>query len=517
MLLLPLFCCLFCFFLHGVVLVTLATASEAEAAEETSLASAKTESLNLSAADKSATTIAPPNHYHNHHHHHHNQQQQHQLTIPPLPDSPLSVLAPRSSEADETDGLLSPLEGFFMDEMPPINHHPSHKGSGEKYGRLLSKGKDLQGLPETHPARVHADSRFARRKSFQLILAGLVLAAAYLLSYYYHTWGSGVGTHAERHTFALNRISSPTSALLLVMAWRLWLGLIVSGLLTLALDVYRLESAIARRRRVLSKKFLDHWELLVGPPLLLLLFLSGRATRQFPLETSSAIAGAKGILGETLSRSGPAFESFLLDAVSQIPFGLAVVGLMELMFSLVGAVVHARSKKKPLPIRKLAMRPPPNLDSEEGSTTRAGSVGPMPLESDQAQSERTDTRAAHSRRKNRRERSRRRRSQPTVSWRLPSEEGGRGSSRDRDRDDSSQTASKSRRSYTRRGRMSTARYHSTSSRTTRPQRRPMTKQPSLTTTTTAPPDADPAVSAPPAPPAAAGGATAEELAEGGEE
>ncbi|KAL8445277.1 hypothetical protein Emag_005166 [Eimeria magna] len=446
---------------EGIALVYLAAAGEAEAAGEPPSAVSVAEDLEDTADMLEADELGQQQ-----------QQQQQQQRLKGSRteeksaasrvshyDSPLP-LSRRSAEADEVDALLPPLEGFFLDEAP-LPHQPSHRGSGEKYGRLLSKGNDLQGLPDTHPARVHADSRFARRKSFQLILAGIVLATAYLLSYYYHTWGSGVGTHAERHTFALNRTSSPTSALLLVMAWRLWLGLVVSGLVTLVLDAYRLESAISRRRRVISKRFINHWELLVGPPLLLLLLLSGRGTRQFPLESSSAIAGAKGVLGGTLARSGPAFESFMLDAVSQIPFGLAVVGIVELVFSLMGALLHARSQKNLIPVRRIAVRL--SHDSDEGST-RAGSVAPVPVEPE-SPLDRTESRTQNSRRKIRRERSRRRRSQSSAARRLPSEEG-----RPQDREDSFVSSSRSRRSYNRRARTFTGRGHQGSHASVRPSR-----------------------------------------------
>ncbi|KAL8273183.1 hypothetical protein Esti_002941 [Eimeria stiedai] len=440
-LLLPALC--LCCSLQGLVLFSLAAANESEAAGAPPSAAAVEEALEATAnaEDAAAAELGQDQQEQQQ-----PEQQQQQKGIKEVDEKFTSTLSPvphplplRQRSADEVDGMLPPLEVFFVDEAPQANQ-PSQRGSGEKYGLLLSKGKDLQGLPDTHPARVHADSRSARRKSFHLILAGVVLATAYLLSYYYHTWGSGVGTHAERHIFALNRVSSPTSAMLLVLAWRLWLGLIVSGLVTLALDTYRFESAISRRRKVVSKRLVNHWELLVGPPLLLLLLLSGCATRQFPLESSSAIAGAKGTLGSLLAHSGPAFESFMLDAVSQIPFGLAMVGAVELMLTLVGAVLRSSQKNTRSSIRKFAARSP--HESEEGSS-RAGSVGPSPIESE-FPLDRTETRSNNSRRRNRRERSRRRRSQSAGGRRVPTEE-----NRPQEGDESSKS-SRSRRSYNRR-------------------------------------------------------------------
>lgn len=248
-----------------------------------------------------------------------------------LPDSTLR-------EAPLLEGLR-PVD--YEDEDAIADHfsahgHSSQKGSGEKYGKLLSKGSDFTHLPETHPARMHADSKALHRRSFHLMLAGIVLATAYLGFYCYQTSGSGLRTHEERHSFALSRMSSPSSAFLWVAAWRLWLGFLISGLVSIALNAYRLEKAFNRRKRILPMWVVEHWEILVGLPLLATVMLSGRATQLATLESGAAPAAAGGLLGKVLANSGASYQSFLFDAFFQIPFGLVVVGIGGLLAAITG-------------------------------------------------------------------------------------------------------------------------------------------------------------------------------------
>lgn len=239
---------------------------------------------------------------------------------------------PPAEQDDE--GLLS--EGHLRQEpvVGLLGTQNSQRGSGENYGKVLSKSQDFAHLPETHPARVHAESRAARRRSFHLVLAGFVLATAYLLSYVYHTSCSGLLIHTERHNFTLNRLSSPSSALFWIVAWRLWLGFVVSGLVSLALNMYQLEKIASKKKRVLPKWFVNHWELLVGVPLLLLLLASGQATQRAAVEAGSAVGSAGGALGKVLSYSGPASHLFFFDMIQQVPLGLAVVGIAQLLATL---------------------------------------------------------------------------------------------------------------------------------------------------------------------------------------
>lgn len=278
----------------------------------------------------------------------------------PLPDSTLREIpvpdAFQPVDYEDPESLAERLYG---------RGHGSQKGSGEKYGKLLSKGNDFTHLPETHPARIHADSRALHKRSFHLMLAGIVLATTYLGFYCYQTSGSGLRTHGERHSFALSRMSSPSSTLVLVAAWRLWLGFLVSGLLSLSLNAYRLEKASNRRRRILPKWAVDHWQILVGLPLLALVLMSGRATQMATLESGAAAASAGGLLGKVLAKSGAAYQSFFLDAFFQIPFGLVVVGIGGLLAALVGKLRQAFRK----PATKKQLSPSSRHVSSDGDET----------------------------------------------------------------------------------------------------------------------------------------------------
>ncbi|KAL8425939.1 hypothetical protein Efla_000916 [Eimeria flavescens] len=283
-------------------------------------------------------------------------------------DGPLPANLRGVFEQDDEEGPMPATE--TETEGAPPGVQSSQRGSGEKYSRLLSKGSDFQDLPETHPARVHAESRAARRRSFQLLFAGLVLATAYLATYFYHTRGAGVGSHLDRHTAALNRLSSPASALVWVMAWRLWLGFVVSALVSLLLDAHRLEAAVRRKRRIIPRWFAEHWEFIVGVPLLLLLLLSGKASQPVALESSAAAAGARGIVAGRRPGSLP-------------------------------------------PRKRLARRSNSSAETEDSGSARVSSYRPSQTEAE-AHSEPADSKTNGSKKKHRKDRTRRRRSQ---SWR----------------------------------------------------------------------------------------------------
>lgn len=224
----------------------------------------------------------------------------------------------------------------------------SQRGSGENYGKLLSKSRDFEHLPEMHPARLHAEARATKRRSFHLVLAGFVLATAYLLLYFYHTSGSGLRTHTERHNFALNRMSSPSSAIFWLVAWRLWLGFVVSGLVSLLLNIYHIEKMAHKKKRLLPKWFVALWELLVGLPLLLLILSTGQATQRAAVELGSAVGPAGGVLGKVFSHSGTASNFFLFDMIQQVPFGLVVVGIVELLTALFKGLRQPTAKNTPM-------------------------------------------------------------------------------------------------------------------------------------------------------------------------
>ncbi|OEH79297.1 hypothetical protein cyc_03047 [Cyclospora cayetanensis] len=99
-------------------------------------------------------------------------------------------------------GSLTGEEGDRMaqDALMLFCAHPSRRGIGENCGKLLSKSQDSDPLRKRIP-----------RKS-----------------------GSRLGSHIERHTLALNRMDSAVSAAVWVAAWRLWLGFVSSGVISLA-------------------------------------------------------------------------------------------------------------------------------------------------------------------------------------------------------------------------------------------------------------------------------------------
>lgn len=293
--------------------------------------------------------------------------------------------------------------------------HGSQKGSGEKYGKLLSKGNDFTHLPETHPARIHADSKAFHKRSFHLILAGIVLATAYLGFYCYQASGSGLRSHEERHNFALSRMGSPSSALLWVLAWRLWLGLLVSGLVSIALNAYRLEKAFTRKKEIVPRWVVEHWEILLGLPLLALILLSGKATQMAALDAGSAPASAGGLLGKVLANSGAAYRLFVLDAFFQIPFGLFIVGFLSLLGAIVGKLRQRYRKTTGKKQISQSSRP---MSSDGDETPRPTSESALDVESRDP----TESRSYESiKKKLRKERSSRRRRKPLLEE-LPEQE-----------------------------------------------------------------------------------------------
>ena len=252
----------------------------------------------------------------------------------------------------------------------------SQRGSGEKYGKLLSKVHDFAHLPEGHPARLHADSRSARKRSIHLVLMGFILAIIYFLSYFYQSYGAGLRTHLDRHSMALGRLGSASSAMLWVVAWRLWLGLVVGGLVSLALSVYQLNLAINKKKNPIPKWVFDAWTLLIGVPLLIVLLLTGSVVKQATVESGAAFTPNSGFIGTVLAHSQAASRYFFLDAIQQVPFGLVVIGLIYLFGLIIKRLkgVQASQGKKPVRLKRSGSLA---LDDESSRTNTVTSFGYM--------------------------------------------------------------------------------------------------------------------------------------------